>query len=86
LPELGISGEKRKSLATQADYEALFAAYERHSLPNQQAALAKIQLWIRDSYRVALTCYEHAPEQCHRRCVAEAIWRQMPEATATRHQ
>ncbi|MCG3149991.1 MAG: hypothetical protein PCFJNLEI_03458 [Verrucomicrobiae bacterium] len=73
LPELGIDSEERRDLNTQADYDALFAEYERKSLPKQKAALAKIVAWVKDGERVALTCFERLPEQCHRHCVAEAL-------------
>lgn len=74
LPELGIASAERKELETQADYDALFETYERKSLPNQGAVLRKIFGWINDEgHRVALTCYEAEPCQCHRHCVAEAL-------------
>jgi uncharacterized protein (DUF488 family) len=73
LPELGIATEQRRGLETQADYDALFAIYERDSLPKQHKALNKIREWIDSGERVALTCYESLPEQCHRHCVAEAL-------------
>lgn len=74
LPELGIASEERRELKTQADYDALFAEYERASLPKQTAALEIIRGWIvQDGQRVALTCYEAEPRQCHRHCVAEAL-------------
>ena len=73
LPELGIASEQRQSLDTQADYDALFADYERTWLPKQGAALKKIQGWMDAGERVTLTCYEHQPNQCHRHCVAEAL-------------
>ena len=74
LPELGIASEERRELNTQADYDALFAVYERDSLPLQEAALSKIRDWIiREGQRVALTCYEARPSECHRHCVAEAL-------------
>ena len=74
LPELGIASEDRRELKTQADYDTLFAGYERDSLPKQEVALAKIRQWIeQDGHRVALTCYEAQPCQCHRHCVAEAL-------------
>lgn len=76
LPELGIASEERRELRTQADYDALFAIYERDSLPHQTAALTRIRGWIeQDRERVALTCYEAEPCQCHRHCVAEALER-----------
>jgi hypothetical protein len=73
LPQLGIASEKRRKLKTQADYDALFVEYERTSLPKQSEALAKIQSWIQAGERVALTCFELHPHQCHRHCVAEAL-------------
>lgn len=74
LPELGIASAERKELVTQADYDALFEVYERESLPHQGEALKKIRGWIeRDGQRVALTCFEAVPCQCHRHCVAEAL-------------
>jgi len=73
LPELGIASEQRQSLDTQADYDALFDDYERAWLPKQGAALKKIHSWIDAGERVALTCYEHQPNQCHRHCIAEAL-------------
>ena len=73
LPELGIDSEERRDLKTQADYDALFADYERKSLPKQTEALAKIRSWVKQGERVALTCFELLPHQCHRHCVAEAL-------------
>jgi hypothetical protein len=73
LPELGIASEQRQELHTQADYDALFAEYERESLPKQRAALDKIRGWVAAGERVALTCFERLPQQCHRHCVAEAL-------------
>jgi hypothetical protein len=85
LPELGIASEERRELHTQADYDALFAVYERESLPKQTAALAKIRGWIEDGDRVALTCFEKLPHQCHRHCVAEALERGGKRRLATMH-
>lgn len=75
LPELGIASEERRELNTQADYDDLFAEYERSNLPQQGAALAKIRGWVEEGQRVALTCFERLPHQCHRHCVAEALER-----------
>jgi uncharacterized protein (DUF488 family) len=80
LPELGIASEDRRELETQAEYDALFAVYERDCLPKQPAALAQICGWIEDGGRVALTCYEAQLSQCHRHCVAEALERRIGKA------
>jgi hypothetical protein len=74
LPALGIPSEKRQDLETQTDYDKLFAEYERTTLPKETQTLAKIVNWIQvEGQRVALTCFELLPHQCHRHCVAEAI-------------
>jgi len=73
LPELGIASEERYGLNTQADYDALFAVYTREALPKQQASLETIRAWVNEGERVALTCFEHLPHQCHRHCVANAL-------------
>lgn len=73
LPELGIASEERQNLKTQEDYDALFAIYKREYLPLQGEALSKIMGWIMAGRRVALTCYEQLPFQCHRHCVTEAL-------------
>lgn len=85
LPELGIASEQRRSLETQADCDALFEEYERESLPKQGEALARIRGWIRSGNRVALTCYERLPEQCHRHCVAEVLEREFGNVLAANH-
>lgn len=73
LSELGIASEDRRELATQSDYDALFAVYKREALPKQRAALERIRGWVDDGERVALTCFERLPHQCHRHCVADAL-------------
>jgi uncharacterized protein (DUF488 family) len=73
LPELGIDSGDRKKLVTQADYDTLFATYERTTLPQQTEALEQIRGWISADARVALTCYERLPQQCHRTRVANAL-------------
>jgi hypothetical protein len=85
LPELGIASDQRQSLENQADYDALFARYERKSLPLQGQALATIQDWVRSGARVALTCYERLPQQCHRHCVAEAMERRVGNGLEAQH-
>ena len=73
LPELGIASEDRQGLVKQSDYDALFEEYERDALPKQGAALELIRDLVRNGDRVALTCYELLPQQCHRHCVAKAL-------------
>jgi uncharacterized protein (DUF488 family) len=85
LPELGIASDMRQNLETQEDYNALFALYRRDSLPRQEAVLAELCGWVEEGERIALTCYEHAPQQCHRHCVAEALERRLGRGHAVDH-
>jgi hypothetical protein len=84
-PELGIASEQRRNLETQADYDALFAEYEREALPHQGSAIARIGKWVRSGERVALTCYERLPHQCHRHCVAKAVESDFAGKIASKH-
>ncbi len=85
LPELGIASEKRRNLETQADYDELFDEYEKESLPRQGEALSKIRVWIHSGERVALTCYERLPQQCHRHCVANALAHKAGKRIVAKH-
>lgn len=85
LPELGIASEERRELETQADYDVLFAKYRRVALPQQTKVLAQIGQWVNQGARVALTCFEALPEQCHRHCVADALQHQFGKAFAPLH-
>lgn len=85
LPELGIASEDRRELKEQADYDALFAVYSQERLPKQMNSLIKIKSWIEKGDRVALTCYERLPEQCHRACVADALEQQFGNTYSPRH-
>jgi hypothetical protein len=74
LPDLGIASSERRNLTEREDYDELFVSYRKHSLPKNQVALDQIRNWItQDKHRVALTCFERDPLQCHRHCVAEAV-------------
>lgn len=86
LPELGVASEERQNLETQSDYDKLFTAYKRETLPRQTKALVKIASWIREQgQRVALTCFELLPHQCHRHCVAEALQKSFGPKLTARH-
>jgi hypothetical protein len=85
LPELGIASDARKDLRTQCDYDALFDSYKKHDLPKHSAALEQIREWVGQGDRVALTCYEHSPCQCHRHCVADALARMTKQHLTPTH-
>lgn len=85
LPELGIASEERQGLETQADYNALFAIYSREKLPKQTSTLERIRNWVNAGHRVALTCFELLPQQCHRHCVADELVRRWGESLTPQH-
>lgn len=73
LPELGIVSEKRKNLNNQTDYDNLFIYYEKKVLPTQKNAIKFIYSLISNYRRVALTCFEAMPRQCHRTRIANSV-------------
>lgn len=75
VPNLGIDSEKRQTLYTQADYDKLFAEYEMTTLKTNKQALSYVIDVLRRNKRIALTCFEKDPKQCHRNRVANAIVR-----------
>lgn len=73
IPELGITSDKRQYLRTQKDYDILFDEYERTTLKENMRYLLYVRSVIDDDKRVALTCFEKDPKQCHRSRVANAL-------------
>lgn len=73
IPELGIISEKRQSLKTQDDYDQLFDEYEKSTLTKETEALNKLYKIFRDHKRVAITCFEAEPCECHRSRIAKAL-------------
>lgn len=73
LPEVGISSDKRQQLETQADYDRLFVDYRQTTLQETLAAQHQILGLLKTYKRIALTCFEAEPCQCHRMHLAQAI-------------
>src|SRR5574344_1883109 len=73
IPQLGIESDKRQDLRSQQDYDLLFDEYERTTLKTNRESLLYIRNIIDSDKRVALTCFEKDPEQCHRSRVAKAL-------------
>jgi uncharacterized protein (DUF488 family) len=78
IPQLGIESEYRQELKTQADYDALFQVYEKTTLQDNWDYLLHVRDIIEKYNRVALTCFEHDPKQCHRGRVAKYLM-QLPD-------
>ncbi|MDL2319664.1 DUF488 domain-containing protein [Alistipes sp. OttesenSCG-928-B03] len=73
IPQLGIESEERKDLMSQRDYDILFAKYEKTTLKTNESYLNIILDKIKEKGRVALTCFEKEPIQCHRGRVAKKL-------------
>jgi len=73
ISELGIESNKRQHLVTQEDYNLLFDEYEKTVLVQNADFLNIIIDELYENHRVALTCFEKNPLQCHRSRVAKAV-------------
>jgi len=73
IPELGIESEKRKGLDSKSDYDGLFRFYEEHTLKESSNTVLQLFNLLKQNKRIALTCFEANPLQCHRSRLANAI-------------
>lgn len=73
IPQLGIESEFRQDLRSQKDYDNLFEFYEENTLKQNQEYLLKVRGLIDSEKRIALTCFEHNPKECHRARVAKHL-------------
>lgn len=64
IPELGISGDKRKNLTTTQDYVSLFEEYQ-YSL-NEKKNFVDTIIALGKEKRLAFMCFENNKERCHR--------------------
>ena len=72
IPNLGIKSEKRTVLETAEDYASLFKMYKK-TLPNLGAYLEYVYKLLCSNIRIALMCYEHESQMCHRHVVRDYI-------------
>lgn len=73
VPSLGIESDKRQNLRSQKDYDILFDEYERTTLRCNIESIKYICELLKQYNRIALTCFEKNPLQCHRSRVADAV-------------
>mgnify|MGYP005841196479 CR=1 FL=1 len=78
VPEVGINADKRQNLQSQADYDRLFANYRKTTLKESVESQHYILELLKKHKRIALTCFEAEPCQCHRSHLAKQI-SQLPE-------
>ena len=69
IPELGIASEKRRNLQSKEDYQALFEEYKK-TLPEKKESLKYLSAIFEQYRRIALTCFEQDPHDCHRHCIS----------------
>ncbi|MCA1763424.1 MAG: DUF488 domain-containing protein [Flavobacteriales bacterium] len=82
IPEVGIASNKRRNLESQMDYDILFAEYSETTLSETGEVQKNILGLIKKYNRIALTCFESKPCQCHRSHLADAI-SMLPEFSYT---
>lgn len=75
VPELGIESDKRQCLRSQNDYDILFDEYEKTTLRTSGEYIQFVSDLLKQYQRIALTCFEKDPRQCHRSRVANAVVR-----------
>lgn len=73
IPEVGINSDKRRKLESQDDYDRLFADYRITTLSETDEAQKRILGLLEQHKRIALTCFEAEPCQCHRSHLANSI-------------
>lgn len=73
IPEVGINSDKRQQLESQSDYDRLFADYCKTTLLETTNLQVEIVKLLQQHKRIALTCFEAEPCQCHRSHLAKAI-------------
>jgi uncharacterized protein (DUF488 family) len=73
IPELGVDRNLRQALESQADYDTLFDEYRSTVLIDHAESVSQLVGYIDEYERIALTCFERSPGQCHRGCITDAI-------------
>lgn len=73
IPDLGIESEQRQHLQSQTDYDLLFERYEQTTLVKNKESLMYLHSLLETDKRIAVTCFEKDPRQCHRTRVINAL-------------
>lgn len=75
IPSLGISHEYRNRFK---DKEELFTFYQKEILPQKSQEISQVFKLLDKHKRIALTCYEAEPKDCHRYYLSQAMSKQSP--------
>lgn len=73
LPQLGIAKHERSDLNNEQSYRKLFEDYKNNVIPNEEDSVEILLAKLSSDKRIALTCFERDPEQCHRSVLADWI-------------
>ena len=74
IGDLGIASALRRKVESRADTVRLLRHYAR-ALRTKEEFINQISEWFAQENRVVLTCFEKAPEDCHRSVLANAVGR-----------
>ncbi|MBI5589469.1 MAG: DUF488 domain-containing protein [Deltaproteobacteria bacterium] len=84
LPSLGVPKEMRDELKSTGNYSSFFKKY-KDSLSSKSQEINELFIKISSGKRVALLCFEHDANKCHRIVLAEQISKLSKNGFEVRH-
>ena len=70
--ELGTTKEMRSKLMSSGDYKSFYKEYQ-YSLTKKNNQINKLYEIVNSGKRIALLCYEHDAQHCHRKILADEL-------------
>ncbi len=84
FPSLGVPKEMRDELKSSGNYKSFFKKYQE-SLTSKNQEINELFSKIKSGKRIALLCFEHDPNKCHRIILAEQIRKLSKNGFEVRH-
>jgi uncharacterized protein (DUF488 family) len=84
FPSLGVPKEMRDELKNTGNYRSFFKKYQE-SLIFKKQEINDLISKIKSGKRIALLCFEHDPNKCHRIVLAEQIKKLSKNGIEIRH-